>query len=170
MAKKITVKRAPKATKRKGRKPTATRGAKVKDHLTKAQIGKLREALLEKRQSLVGDMAGIEDQAVGNHRQDPSSDPADQGTDSFEQEFSLGLLESERAVLEEINEALARIDSGTYGVCQGTGKPIGMARLQARPWARYCIEYARMVEKGLARPSREEPVVGEDEDENEDEE
>jgi RNA polymerase-binding transcription factor DksA len=57
----------------------------------------------------------------------------------------------------------------------GTGKPIGKSRLRARPWAKYCIEYARMVEKGLVRPGQDESpeaasgeVSDEDEDEDED--
>ena len=112
--------------------------------------------LLDKRRELVGDMTGIEAEAFGADRQEVKGDisdhPADAGTDNFEQEFSLGLLESERTMLAEIDEALRRIDDGTYGICLGTGKPIGRARLKARPWAKYCIEYARMIEKGLVRP------------------
>jgi len=74
---------------------------------------------------------------------------ADVGTDNYEQEFTLGLLESERQLLGEINAALGRIGQGTYGVCVGTGQPIGEARLRAKPWAKYSIEYARMIEGGL---------------------
>ncbi|MBW8034558.1 MAG: hypothetical protein FVQ79_02525 [Planctomycetes bacterium] len=73
---------------------------------------------------------------------------ADMGTDNFEQEFALGLMDSERKLLEEINDALGRIVDGVYGICSGTGKDIRKARLEANPWARYCIEYATMVEKG----------------------
>ena len=65
---------------------------------------------------------------------------ADVGTDNFEQEFTLGLIETERQILREIQEALARIDDGTFGVCQGTGKPIPRVRLEAVPWAKYTIE------------------------------
>ncbi|MCF7955838.1 MAG: TraR/DksA family transcriptional regulator, partial [Phycisphaerae bacterium] len=73
---------------------------------------------------------------------------ADMGTDNFEQEFSLGLLDGERKLLQEINLALHRINDGVYGLCEGTGKEIPKARLEAVPWAKYCIEYATMVEKG----------------------
>ena len=45
-----------------------------------------------------------------------------------------------------INDALAKIQNGTYGICEGTGKPISRARLEAQPWARYSIEYARKIE------------------------
>ena len=118
--------------------------------------------LLDKRRALVGDMNGIEAEALRTNRQEGSGDlsnmpthPADIGTDNFEQEFTLGLLESERTLLTEINSALDRIDAGTFGVCLGTGQPISVARLKARPWAKYCIEYAKLIEKGLAQPSEE---------------
>ena len=78
--------------------------------------------------------------------------PADVGTDNYEQEFTLGLVESERLLLEEIDQSLRRIDEGTYGICIGTGNAINKARLKARPWAKHCIDYARLVEKGLVRP------------------
>ncbi len=143
---------------------------KGKSPMTKAQLKTFREMLLEKRRELVGDMTGIEAEAFGGDRDESKGDisdhPADAGTDNFEQEFSLGLLESERVLLAEIDAALHRIDEGTYGICLGTGKPIGVPRLKARPWAPYSIEYARMIEKGLVRPG-ERVEGGEDEDEDE---
>ena len=74
---------------------------------------------------------------------------ADIGTDNYEQEFALGLMDSERKLLREIDAALGRIEKKTYGTCQGTGKPIAKARLEARPWAKHCVDYARMLEQGL---------------------
>ncbi len=72
---------------------------------------------------------------------------ADMGTDNYEQEFTLGLVEKDRNLLREINDALAKIQNGAYGICEGTGKPIAKARLEAQPWARYSIEYARRLER-----------------------
>ena len=89
---------------------------------------------------------------------------ADMGTDNFEQEFALGLMDSERKLLEEINDALGRIVDGGYGICAGTGKNIKKARLEANPWARYCIEYATMVEKGQIIEG--EMIYEEEEDED----
>ena len=66
----------------------------------------------------------------------------------YESEFTLRLLANERALLQEIENALKLIKEGKYGTCQATGKPIRKARLTAKPWARYCIEYARMRETG----------------------
>src|SRR5205809_4284663 len=76
---------------------------------------------------------------------------ADMGTDNYEQEFTLGLVEKDRNLLREINNALAKIQNGAYGLCEGTGKPITKARLEAQPWARFSIEYARNMERSLGR-------------------
>jgi DnaK suppressor protein len=62
----------------------------------------------------------------------------------------MGLIENERGLLREIDEALQRIEEGTFGICVATGKTITKARLRAKPWAKYCIEYARKRELGLA--------------------
>ena len=71
---------------------------------------------------------------------------ADIGTDTFDQDFMLGLAETERQRLREIDEAMMRIKDRTYGVCLMTGKPIPKARLEVKPWAKYTIEAARLVE------------------------
>lgn len=136
---------------------------KLSSPLSKKQLARFRALLIEKRRSLLGDMNGIEAGAIGRNLQESSGDlsnmpthPADIGSDNFEHEFTLGLLESERALLQEINEALERIENGAYGVCLGTGEPIGLPRLTARPWCKYCIEYQKMIEKGLVRPGKDD--------------
>lgn len=148
-------------------KTVATAGRPKQKPLKKSPLGKtdlkgFRAMLLEKRRALVGDMNGMEAEAFRGNRQDRSGDlsnipihPADIGTDNYEQEFTLGLLESERTLLREIDEALVRIDQGTYGICLGTGQAIDKARLRARPWSKYCIEYARMIEKGQVQPQED---------------
>jgi RNA polymerase-binding protein DksA len=152
-----------------------------KSPLSRAELKEFRQMLLAKRQALLGDMTRMEAEALRTNRQEGTGDlskipthDADVGTDNFEQEFTLGLLESERSLLAEINEALERIDKGTYGICLGTGLAIGKARLKARPWAKYCIEYARMIEKGLVRHGQEleqsEEESGEDSGGQEEEE
>ena len=154
-------------------KPKKPKPEKLKSPLTRAQLNRYRKMLLEKRRALLGDMSGIAAGAFrgsngGGDLSSMPTHPADIGSDNYEQEFSLGLLESERALLEEIDDALVRIEDRTYGICVGTGKPIGVARLNARPWAKYGIEYARMVEQGLVRPG--ELIDGEEEDEDDDDE
>ena len=104
---------------------------------------------------LVGDMSSMEREALrqggGSNLSTLPIHMADMGTDNYEQEFTLGLVEKDRGLLREINAALAKIQNGTYGICEGTGKPIGKPRLEAQPWAKYSIEYARMLEKRLIR-------------------
>jgi DnaK suppressor protein len=114
-----------------------------------------RELILAKRRELVGDMTSMEREALrsanGTNLSNLPLHMADMGTDNYEQEFTLGLVEKERGLLRELNRALAKIQDGTYGICEGTGKPINRPRLEAQPWARFSIEYARMMERGLVR-------------------
>jgi len=122
--------------------------------LTDEEIQKFKALLLAKRSEILGDVSTIEKETLQKTRSDLSNMPihmADVGSDNFEQEFTLELLDSERKVLAEINDALKRIEEGTYGICEGTGKPIERSRLEAIPWARYSIEYADQIEKGTGR-------------------
>ena len=102
----------------------------------------------------MGDVASLETDARNNSGGNLSNMPlhmADIGTDNYDQEFTLGLVESERRLLQEINEALLRIKNGTYGVCVLKGVPIPKARLDIKPWAKHSIEAARELEKrGIA--------------------
>jgi len=147
-----------KATKQQGavEVPRSARKVSKDEQLTPEEIEGYRRLLLEKRAELLGDVKYIENEALKKSRLDAAGDlssmpihMADLGTDNFEQEFSLGLMDGERKILSEIVAALGRIADGTFGICEGTGRPISKARLQASPWACFCIDYARMVEKGL---------------------
>lgn len=184
-AKTGTAKKAVKKTavaKKKTAKKAVARKVKKKRRsvLTNSEIQQFKETLLKKRVELIGDVNSIESEALRKSRLDATGDlssmpihMADLGTDNFEQEFALGLMDSERKLLGEINEALIRIEDGVYGICEGTAKAIAKVRLQASPWSRYCIEYARMVEKGLVIEGEtlyDEQVQDSDEDEEEDEE
>lgn len=74
---------------------------------------------------------------------------ADLGSDNFEQDNTLSLTASERRLLTEIEDALLRIEEGAYGICEGGGERIPKARLEAIPWARYCVKCATLIEMGL---------------------
>ncbi|OHB74554.1 MAG: hypothetical protein A2Z25_23825 [Planctomycetes bacterium RBG_16_55_9] len=131
---------------------SATR--RKKRSLTAAELRQFRQLLLEKRREILRNVTEFEDEALKQSRVDASGDlssmpihMADLGTDNYEQEFALGLMDSERKLLREIDEALERIEQNTYGLCEGTGQPISKARLKAQPWARYCVEYARRRER-----------------------
>jgi DnaK suppressor protein len=127
-----------------------------KRSLNNSDTKRFKEMLLAKRREILRNVNEFEVEALKKSRLDASGDlssmpihMADIGTDNYEQEFALGLMDSERKLLKEIDEALERIERHTFGTCEGTGKPISKARLEAQPWARYCVEYARMLEQGL---------------------
>jgi DnaK suppressor protein len=121
--------------------------------LTAADIEHFKQMLLAKRGEILANVNEMEDETLKKSRGDAAGDlssmpihMADIGSDNYEQEFTLGLMDSERKLLKEIDDALQRIEHGTYGICEGTGKQIQKARLEAQPWARYCVEYARKLE------------------------
>lgn len=121
----------------------------VKTHLSRKQLSHYRQLLLAKRRELCGDLDAMEQQALKSGGGNLSHMPihmADIGSDTYDQDFMLGLAESERQRLREIDHALKRITDRTYGVCQMTGNPIPDARLEAKPWAKYTIEAARELE------------------------
>ncbi len=127
-----------------------------KTRLTDKQLREFREMLLKRRVEIVGDVELLTDEAL-NRKQGPgasqSSMPihmADLGTDAWEQEFTLGLIASEASRVREIDDALERIEARTYGVCLATHGKISLSRLRAKPWAKYCIEYARLRDEGRA--------------------
>ena len=136
----------------------ALAGVKPEPRLTAEDTEQLRQVLLDKRAEILGDVSTLNDEALNKNRREASGDlssmpihMADLGTDNYEMEFTLGLIEGERAILKEIDEALERIRQGTYGICLATGRPIGKARLRAKPWAKYCYEYTLAQEKGQQR-------------------
>jgi DnaK suppressor protein len=132
--------------------------SRVETFLTREEVQQFRHMLLEKRAEILGDVSTLHNEALDKDRRDAAGDlssmpihMADLGSDNYELEFTLGLIEGERVILREIDEALERIRQGTYGVCLATGKPIGKARLKAKPWAKYCYEYTLAQEQGQAR-------------------
>ncbi|MHC5137984.1 MAG: TraR/DksA family transcriptional regulator [Planctomycetota bacterium] len=183
-AKKTVVK---KAAKKKIAKKTAKKSTRKKvsrtrkSKLTAKEMASFRELLVEKLKEIVGDVQHIESGALKTSRQDSAGDlssmpihMADIGSDNYEQEFSLGLMDSERKIVREIHEAIKRIQEGTYGICEGTGEPIPKMRLKGIPWARYCVKFAELVEKGMAiEPDHafmDESELGDDEEEDMDDE
>lgn len=147
------------APKRKNVSREKTSSSRTKKYcLNAADIEHFKQLLLEKRREILRNVSEFEDEVLKKSRLDATGDlssmpihMADLATDNYEQEFVLGLADGERKLLREIDDALQRMEEGTYGTCQGTGKRISKTRLEAQPWARYCVEYARMLEQGTAR-------------------
>lgn len=124
--------------------------ARNKAGISPKELEYFRGLLLEKRREITGDVSSMETTALRSGNGNLSSLPmhmADNGTDNYEQEFTLGLVQKDRELLRDINVALAKIQDGSYGICEGTGKPISKPRLEAQPWAKYSIEHARALER-----------------------
>jgi RNA polymerase-binding transcription factor DksA len=159
-AKKTTAKKKKSSKKKVSAKKKSAKkkvSRKRKSKLTAKELAGYRELLVEKLKEIIGDVNHIESGALKTSRQDSAGDlssmpihMADIGSDNYEQEFALGLMDSELKIVHEIHEALKRIEEGTYGICEGTGEPIPKARLKGIPWTRYCVKFAEMLEKGLA--------------------
>ena len=123
-----------------------------RDRLSPARIEEFKAMLWAKRNEILGNVKTMEFEALRRDSSDLSNMPAhmaDIGTDNYEIDNILGLMDSERKILMEIDIALSRIENGTYGICEINGEPIPKARLEAIPWARYCIVCAGLIEKGL---------------------
>lgn len=168
MAKKDAPKDAPKEASKDGQKKKSDG---KKSGFGKSDLEHFRKLLLERRRRILGTVQGMEEEALKASDQDFSVDHmADHGSDNFEQDFTLSLVESERRELFEIDRALQRMEHGTYGICEGTGEPIPRPRLEAIPHARYSVEYQRKLEAGEVELDEEglgEMAEGEEEEEEE---
>jgi len=122
------------------KKATAKRTSATKGKLNASTIKKIYELLLQKRGLILGDLSSMESSALRASEQGSSSDNmADYGSDNYEQSFILGLMENVGSQIKEINSALERIESGSYGACDECGCSIPRARLEAIPWAKHCV-------------------------------
>jgi RNA polymerase-binding transcription factor DksA len=103
------------------------------------------------RDTLRSRAEGSEASAFGMHQ-------ADAGSDAYDRGFALSLLSQEQDALYEIEEALKRVDAGTYGICEMSGKPIPHARLEAIPFARFTVECQTQIEKQKKAMRLRQPV------------
>ena len=108
-------------------------------------------ALLKMKQRMLsGDISHMEEESLQRGKQESASRDissfADHGTDNFEQEFTIGLIENEEEALREIEDALVRIQEGTFGACETCGKRVSKERLKIVPYTRHCIECQRKEE------------------------
>jgi len=116
--------------------------------LNKTQQKKYRPVLLELCQRLGGKLTRMEE-AVLLSDGDSSPDESDEfGSDGYTREFQLGLIENEDEILQLVREALDRIEEGSYGACDACDDPIPPRRLEALPYARYCVACQSKSEDG----------------------
>ncbi|MCA9401661.1 MAG: TraR/DksA family transcriptional regulator [Candidatus Omnitrophica bacterium] len=120
--------------------------------LTKKEINYFKELLLKLKHELIHDIQNL---ASNPNSEDSDSRDmsghvqhmADVATDMYDKEFNLRLASKDRELLQKIDEALHRIEEGSYGKCLGTGNYINIERLKAIPYAEYCREYQEELEK-----------------------
>jgi RNA polymerase-binding transcription factor DksA len=155
--KKVSPKKAKPARKISAKKASASPKAALlggNNHERKMSpfVKKQKEKLLQLRDAIVDSMAGVAQdtlraRAEGSEASAFGMHQADAGSDAYDRDFALSLLSQEQDALYEIDEALKRIDLGTYGVCEMSGKPIPHARLEAIPFARFTVECQSQLEK-----------------------
>ncbi len=115
--------------------------------MKQAELKKYEQLLLDKRRQLLEEMGVIGETHIGTSIKDATGElssysyhMADQGTDTMDREMAFMFASKQGRLIYHIDEALRRIQDGTYGQCQSCGKPISQARLEAVPHARLCIE------------------------------
>jgi DnaK suppressor protein len=146
-------------------KKVSAKKARASAHLRETLVGrnhanrkmspftrKQREKLLNLRDAMVDSMAGVaqdtlRSRAEGSEASAFGMHQADAGSDAYDRDFALSLLSQEQDALYEIDQALKRIELGTYGICEMSGKPIPHARLEAIPFARFTVECQSQLEK-----------------------
>ena len=111
-------------------------GTENRAGLTGTDVLRLRDRLLELRQQLIERLA--EDQST-MRAAEPQTEPLDAAEQTREQDDSVAFAGRDQALLAEIERALAKIQTGSYGLSEASGDPIGLRRLLAVPWARYTI-------------------------------
>ena len=114
--------------------------------LSKKEIQELKAQLLAERKDLEAQYKELEESSFGSNQSDLTGEMgfdeefADAGTATFERERDLSLVNNLRDLMERIDKALAKIEEGTYGLCDRCGKPIEKLRLKALPYANLCIK------------------------------
>ena len=142
----------------------SSKGAKMVDKkkktkpFNKKELKVIREVILKKKAQILEDFINLEGQSFMKSAKDASGDlsgytfhMADMATDLYDREFSLGLAEAERERLFALDDALKRIDEGTYGICDKCGDEITKQRLKAMPRAEFCIGCQEKEEKSSGR-------------------
>ena len=122
--------------------------------MDKKKMKTYRDRLLERRESLVSQVTAAE---LSSRERDleATQDPADMAANAYTKELLISMSDNDRMLLGLIDEALARVESGDYGECVNCAEPIQEKRLNAVPWARYCLRCQDMKEQGLLNEEEE---------------
>jgi DnaK suppressor protein len=122
--------------------------------MNRVELKVYKDRLLALRSRMCGDVRQLQENSLRKGRSETQGDlssmpihMADIGSDNYEQDFSLSLMENEGAALEKIQASLERIEEGTYGACEECGAKIPKTRLNAIPYATLCVKCASQQER-----------------------
>jgi DnaK suppressor protein len=117
--------------------------------MDKKQLEKYRKKLVEKRKDILDEFKKNVNYRMESAADDGTQDIADKATMAYNKEFLFSLTDSERDMLQLIDEALIRINTKDFGFCNSCQNEIKLTRLEAVPWARYCLNCQELQEQGL---------------------
>lgn len=186
MKKKMTKKskapaRAKAARHHKKKAPTVVKSLNTTSQVKKVHgaLAKFQKLLLNLRDHVIDQISGLASENLKRSPRESSGDlsgygfhVADTGTDNFDREFALSLVSNEQEALYEIEEALKRIETGSYGKCETCERAIAKLRLGAVPFARMCVQCQSEFERTNKRTQGQQPTfsdLAEDGDEEEEE-
>lgn len=117
--------------------------------MRKTELEKYKRRLLELRARLTGNVGSMLEAGLGGESgsRGASGDEADQGNDHWDAELALSLSANSNETIRMVDEALKRIENGTYGICIESGEKIAKARLDAIPYTPYCVKAAAALEQ-----------------------
>ena len=116
--------------------------------LPKKELEKYRRLLVDKKTSLVSELAKTKN-AEEETTEESTQDIADKAVSSYTREFRYSLNDTERNTTQQVEQALGRIEDGTFGFCLNCGNALNEKRLTAIPWSRHCVDCQELAEKGL---------------------
>jgi len=127
---------------------------KTRNKLSKKNIEYFKRLILKRKDELIEGLKHSLDETLKKSPREAAGDisgyalhMADLATDTYDREFSLGLASNERQLLYEIDEALKKIEEGSFGICEGCRLPISITRLKAIPYTRLCLKCQEAKEK-----------------------
>jgi DnaK suppressor protein len=122
--------------------------------MDKRRLKSYRDRLLERREALFRQVTEAE---MSSRERDleATQDPADMAANAYTKELLISMSANDRRLLALIDEALNRIEAGGFGECVNCGEPVQEKRLEAVPWARFCLKCQDLQERGLLNPEEE---------------
>jgi len=126
----------------------------LKKKFDKKELAEFKKFVLKRKEEILDDIKHISDDTLKKSQKEASGDisgytyhMADVATDTYDREFSLGIASNERKMLYELDDALKKIEEGTFGICEDCKNLIAKNRLKAVPQARLCVKCQQKREK-----------------------